>query len=245
MKTCTHQLISLLATLLGLLPLSWCSAANLAFSIGAGSPASVDAAYPGTGSTVSTEVDTPTSIIATVFGRDYGTIPTSGSARWGVRAGSLPGSPGRRGIVVSNGFSPSAAGSTVNVAGTGASYISITLANVQPNTLFQNISIDFKGLTSTRSTNAWGASSVGGFTNWVAATLNGSGTKLSVNPPDFTFTGGPALEFRVYGLDGVGEGSFIEVQFNAKLNSVLPVPEPGCLVLVGMGLAIILSRRRR
>ncbi len=244
MKTYVPCFKTVVAVLFGWLPLPLCSAANLSLSVSAASTISADSAYPGSGSTVSTAVDNPTGIIATVFGRDYGVNPAAGGARWGVRAGALPSRPNQTGIVVSNGFSPAAPGSTVNAAGTGASYISIVLANVQPNTLFQNISIDFQGLTSSRTTNAWGAASVGNFTNWVAATFNGSGNQLSVNLADFTFTGGP-LEFRIYGVDGQTEGYFSSIQISAKLGAAPAIPEPGCLVLVGMGLAVIFGRRQR
>ena len=146
---------------------------------------------------------------------------------------------------MTGGFQPLAPGSKLTLTGTEASYISITLTNVQLNTQFQNFSVELQGLEFTNTSNAWGATSLAGFTNWSAPTLSNNGTRLTLNLPDFTWTTPGPLEIRLYGLTGVGEGAFTDVKVSSSFLAV--IPEPGIPVLLGTGLALSIGfgRRRR
>lgn len=221
------------------------SAANLSMNINSTEPSVADGAYPGSGSTMTTLTDNQTRVIITIAGRDYGNNPTAGSPRWGIRAGTLPGNNSQTGFVVSRGFQPSAPGSTQSASGAAASYISIALSNVQPNTLFQNVSVELQGLASALTTNAWGAVSAGGFADWSVASYSASGRKLTLDLADFTWSGGDPLEIRLYGVTAPNEGAFTTVKISGKLSTIAAVPEPGALLLLGIGIAVICGRRRR
>ena len=169
----------------------------------------------------------------------------TGAPRWGLRAGNLNSQPSRAGFIVTNGFTPAAAGSTTDRTGNGASYVSITVANVQPGTVFQNVSIDFDGVVFTRATNAWAAASEGGFANWSVLRQSGgpSGRQLSVTLPDFTFAGSQPLEFRVYGITGTDEGAITVLRLSASVSHAA-VPEPASAALGLLALTTFLRRRR-
>ena len=243
MKT-RHLLLALTSTLLpwGFLT-SHCQAANLSVNMTPGDPSQVDPAYPGSGSTITTTTDKQTGITVTIAGRNYGTSPAARAPRWGLQAEPLPWKPKLDGFVVTGGFRPAVAGATTTAAGGAASYVSIVFSNVLPNTLFQNVSVDFQGLEFTSATNAWGAASPGGFSNWSAASVSNSGKKLNLALGDFVWTGGAPLEIRLYGLTGVGEGAFSLVKVSANIQP-LGIPEPKSLFLVGAGLMCALTRRK-
>ncbi len=222
--------------------LSVCPGAQLSVTVVPSDTTVLDPFYPGSGSTVTSTTDSPTGFIVTVAGRDYGANPAPGNPRWGVRAGPRPWRPNQDGFVLTNGFAPSAPGATTTASGTPASYLSITLTNVQPNTLFQNVSIVFSGLDFTSATNAWAASSPGGLSNWSVATLSGGGNRLSIDLADFTWTGGSPLELRLYGLVGQPEGAIGSVRVSGVTTLALPIPESGSAML---GVAALFSLRRR
>ena len=220
-------------------------AASLSITVTRFDAVKPDAAYPGMDSNVTTATDKKTGITASVAGRNYGVVENG--PQWGIQSGSLPWNDAQSGFIVTNGFGPSAPGSKTTAAGHAASFVTIALGNVQPNTLFQNVSIDFSGLVFTRNTNAWVAASPGGFTSWVQAVQNGNGNgrRLSANLPDFTWFGDSPLEIRLYGLTGLDEGSFSTVKVTANLSPGAPVPEPGVLVLLCIWLLATYTGRYR
>lgn len=244
----------LLVFLLGILLSPLCSAANFSISLDAKKDPSVaDPAYPGTGSTITSSFDKQSEITVQVAGRNYGNIPLQGSNRWGLKSGPLPLQNNKDAFGVSGGFQPSARGSKVTLLGTDASYISITLNNVHPNTRFQNLSVELSGLSLVSITNAWGAASEPGFANWSPATsgfgnwsspsLSNSGSKLTLTLPGFTWTSSAPIEIRLYGVTAIGDGSFTDVKISSTTSIV--VPEPGTFLLLGAGLALTLTFRRR
>lgn len=250
MNPCAFSLVrilgcSLAVALFGIS--SRCTAANLLVAITAADSVAADSAYPGSGSTISTRTDNQTGITVAVAGRNYGVDPAANAARWGVRAGALPWRENQRGIVVTNGLTPTAAGSKVTEGGAAASYISIGLSNVPANTLFQNLTVEFDGMAFIGAANAWAASSVGGFNNWSVASLQSNGRKLVASIPEFTWPGMGAdpLELRIYGVTGVDEGALTTVRVSASVTSAPQVPEPAAPLLAGLTLAVWAGRRRR
>lgn len=238
---------AVLLSLIGLLPVASAQAVGLSLVVTPSHTSAADAFYPGTGSSMTFATDKQTGVSFTVAGRQYGVDAAPGQARWGLRTGqNLTPHPGST-FIVTNGFTPAAAGSKTTSAGTAASYISITVGNAQPNTMFKNLSIDFNGLAFTRTTSAWAASSVGGFNQWVAATQTNegaSGRKLSVTLPDFTWAGGEPLEIRLYGLTGSDEGQFANIKITGEMLAP-QIPEPATPLLSLALAASWLSRRRR
>jgi len=220
-------------------------AANLSVTLDPGDATTPDSTYLGSGSTITTVTHNQTQVTITVAGREYGNSAVAGSSRWGLTVGPVPARPAEDGFVVSGGFSPVTPGSTQNSAGTAASYVSISLGNVQPNTLFQNVSVEFRGLTTTDTTNAWGAASAGGFANWSVATLSNNGKDLTLDLADFTWTGAGPVEIRLYGLTGLSDGAFDSLRVKASLTNILPVPEPHAAFVFGTFLGVIGARRRR
>jgi len=220
-------------------------AASLSVTVTRFDAVEADAAYPGMDSNVTTATDKKTGITASVAGRNYGVVENG--PQWGIQSGSLPWNDAQSGFIVTNGFGPSAPGSKTTAAGHAASFVTIALGNVQPNTLFQNVSIDFSGLVFTRNTNAWAAASPNSFGNWAQAVQSGSGTgrKLQVNIPDFTWTGENPLEFRLYGMTALDEGGFSSVKVSANLLPAAPVPEPGVVIILGLWLLVTYTGRYR
>jgi hypothetical protein len=244
----------LLVFLLGILLSPLCSAANFSISLDAKKdPSIADPAYPGTGSTITSSFDKQSEITVEVAGRNYGNIPLPGNKRWGLKAGPLPLQNNKDAFVVTGGFQPSARGSRLTLLGADASYISITLNNVQPNTRFQNLSVELSGLSLVNTSNAWGAASEAGFVNWspaasgfgnwASASLSNNGSKLTLTLPGFTWTSSGPVEIRLYGVTGIGDGSFTDLKISSTTSVV--VPEPGTFLLLGAGLALTLTFRRR
>lgn len=245
--TTSRKTFAFLLSLIGLLPAASALAANLSLVVTPSLPSVADALYPGAGSTVTSATDQQTGLAITMAGRNYGVNQAAGQARWGIRNGPNPGNQGGSAFIVTNGFTPAAAGSKSTSTGAAASYISFTVSNVLPNTLFQNLSIDFSGLNFTRTTNAWAAASVGGYTNWTAATQTSEGAagrRLSVTIPAFTWTGGEPLEIRLYGVTGTDEGGFASVKIDGTVLLAPQVPEPSS-ALLGLVAIAWMSRRRR
>ena len=247
MKT-SRKAPALLISLIGLLPVAYARAASLSLVVTPSHSTAADAFYPGAGSTVTSATDVQTGLNFTVSGRNYGVDPNPAQARWGIRNGQSIVNPAASAFIVTNGFTPAAAGSKTTATGANASYVSIKVGNVLPNTLFQNLSIDFSGLNFTRTTNAWAATSAGNFTSWAAASQTNEGAngrRLSVTLPAFTWEGTEPLEIRVYGITGTDEGQFANIRITAGITGPT-VPEPaaamsGMLVLAGM----LLRRRRK
>lgn len=222
-------------------------AASLAITVTPAHRSEADNLYPGSGSTVTTAADGASGVTVSVGGRNYGVDPSGSGERWGIQAGALPWAPEQTGFIVTNGFGPAAPGSKTTGPGHAASYLTIAVGNVQPNTLFQNVSIDFEGLVFVRVANAWAATSQGNFTDWNRAQQSSGpgGRKVSVTLPDFVWTGSDPLEVRLYGLTGMDEGAFSSVKFTATITAASPVPEPGVLLLLGIWLAATYTDRRR
>lgn len=220
-------------------------AASLSVTITPAHTTIADAANPGTASTVTTVTDAQTGATLAVSGRNYGVV--AGGNQWGIQAGNLPWNSSQTGFIVTNGFGPSAPGSKTTATGGAASYLTVAVGNVQPNTLFQNVSIEFTGLAFTRTTNAWAAASPNSFGNWAQAVQSGSGTarKLQVNIPDFTWNGENPLEFRLYGMTALDEGGFSSVKVSANLLPAAPVPEPGVVIILGLWLLVTYTGRYR
>lgn len=247
MKTSTlKKAPAILLSIFGILPLLRTEGAGLSVVVTPAHSSAADTTYPGSQSTVTRAEDRQTGLSFLVAGRDYGVDPAPGRPRWGLRTGEMPGNSAKRGFVITNGFAPAAAGSRVDRSGNNASYISIAVGNVQPGTLFQNVSIDFDGLVFTRATNAWAAASSGGFNNWSVArqtNAGANGRQVSVSLPDFTWTGAEPLEFRVYGITGTDEGAFASLRITAGI--ITPgVPEPTTFVLGLVALAWFHRRHR-
>jgi hypothetical protein len=237
--------LRLLLIALGFLDGPVCPAAILAINIDPNDPSVADAAYPGTGSTITTLTDQQTQVTISVAGRQYGNDAAVGSPRWGLQAGPLPWRNSQDGFVVTGGFAPSAAGSTQNASGTGASYVSITLANVQPNTLFENLSVEFEGIAFASISNAWGATSASGFADWSVANLSNNGRRLTLDLADFTWTGAGPLEIRLYGVTAPAQGAFTRVGVNGRLTNLPPIPEPHIAFLLGAAVWVICSGHYR
>jgi hypothetical protein len=231
--------LRLLVTALGFLGGPMCPAAILAINIDPNDPSVADPAYPGTGSTITTLTDPQTQITISIAGRHYGNDAAVGSPRWGLQAGPLPWRNSQDGFVVTGGFAPSGAGSTQNASGTEASYLSITLANVQPNTFFENVSVEFRGIALADTTNAWGATSASGFADWSVANLSNNDRRLTLDLADFTWTGAGPLEIRLYGVTATDQGAFTRVGVNGQLTSLPVIPEPHIAFLLGAAVWVI------
>jgi hypothetical protein len=248
MKPLRHSLVcSFLLSLIGLLTITPSSAAGLSLIINPAHPAPADPAYPGAGSTVTTAADPKTGLTASIAGRNYGVNPAPGQPRWGLRTDETSWNPSGIDFIVTNGFTPAVPGAKTDRNGNPASYVSITVGNVLPNTLFQNLSIDFNGLNFTRTTNAWAGTSVGQFSNWTAANTPNevaNGGQLSVTLPSFVWSGGDPLEIRVYGLVADDVGGFASVRIQGNVLMTPLVPEPAGLLFGGIAVAWFCRRRR-
>ena len=236
-----------LISLIGLLPVAYARAASLSLVVTPSHATAADAFYPGAGSTVTSATDSQSGLSFAVSGRNYGVDPNPAQTRWGIRNGQSLANPANGAFIVTNGFTPAAAGSKTTSTGGTASYVSIKVGNVLPNTLFQNLSIDFNGLSFTRTTNAWAATNAGNFSNWVAATQTNEGAngrRLSMTLPSFTWEGTEPLEIRVYGITGTDEGQFASIRISAGITGPT-VPEPAAATSALLAAAGLLLRRRR
>jgi hypothetical protein len=186
-------------------------------------------------------------LVSTIRGWNYGD-DAAGPQRWGLLDNSLPWNQQTPGILVREGFEPSAIGSTTSTLlgiSTPASRIDFALGRTGGGeVLFENITL----LLSPNSTlfvdsHAWAATSADGFQQ--AYPLNAApvlGQNVQFTLAGMRYQGTQPLQIRLYGILGADEGTLPLLRISGDYQAI-PEMEPRWLVLLVAGFLLILRRR--
>ena len=208
--------------------------------------ATLDPAFHDFESAVFNGQSTDSRVVATLAGRDYVQDPLAGEI-WGLLDNSKPWNEGRPGWLVRQGWESNVLGVPVNHQADGdvpAAYLLIKLTRPE-DLMFDSVTVIIDRPINSEFLNNWGSSSADGNASFSVADVvrTSSSETLTLTLSNLNFTGGDPLEIKVYGVLGEDDGTFgIQALVNAV--PLIPVPEPGSLVLLGVSCCALLRRRR-